>query len=44
MNHVRALALPLTAATRFDAVDIARQMIVLGCAAALILAGQVLPF
>jgi hypothetical protein len=42
MNH--ALALPLTAANRFDAVELARQMIVLGCAAALILAGQAFPF
>lgn len=42
MNH--ALALPLTAANRVDAVELARQMIVLGCAAALILAGQAFPF
>lgn len=40
----RALALPLAAAARFDSVEFARQMIVLGCATALILAGQALPF
>jgi hypothetical protein len=40
----RALALPLAAATRFDAVEFARQMIVLGCALSLILAGRALPF
>jgi hypothetical protein len=40
----RALALPIAAANRIDAFELARQMIVLGCAAALILAGQALPF
>lgn len=40
----RALALPLAAPNRFDAVEFARQMIVLGCALSLILAGQALPF
>jgi hypothetical protein len=40
-----ALALPLAAATgRIEALELARRMIVLGCAAALILAGQALPF
>ncbi len=43
MNRARVLALPLTAA-RIDSLDLARRVIVLGCAAALILAGQVLPF
>ncbi|MFM7376685.1 MAG: hypothetical protein ACKO1O_00915 [Erythrobacter sp.] len=40
----RALALPLAAANRLDAVEFARQLIVLGCALSLILAGRVLPF
>lgn len=40
----RALALPLAAAQRLDAVELARQMIVLGCALSLILAGRALPF
>jgi hypothetical protein len=40
----RALALPLAAANRFDAVELARQMIVLGCALSLILAGRAFPF
>lgn len=44
MNRVRALALPLAAADRIDAVDLARQLIVLGCALSLILAGRALPF
>lgn len=41
---VRALALPLTAGSLLDAAGLARQVIVLACAAALILAGPVLPF
>jgi hypothetical protein len=44
MNRALALALPLAAATRIDSFDLARRVIVLGCAAALILAGQALPF
>lgn len=45
MNRTLALAHPLTmAAGRLDSLDLARRMIVLGSAAALILAGQVLPF
>lgn len=44
MTRALALALPLAAANRFNALELARQMIVLGCAAALILAGQALPF
>lgn len=44
MNRALSLALPLAAATRIDSMDIARRAIVLGCAAALILAGQALPF
>lgn len=40
----RALALPLAAANRFDVVEFARQLIVLGCAVSLILAGRALPF
>ena len=40
----RALALPLAVADRFDAVEFARQMIVLGCALSLVLAGRALPF
>jgi len=44
MNRALSLALPLAAATRIDSFDLARRVIVLGCAAALILAGQALPF
>jgi hypothetical protein len=44
MHRAQTLALPLAAAIRFDTLDWARRMIVLGCAAALILAGQALPF
>lgn len=44
MNRALAIALPRTASYRFDAVEIARQMIVLGCALSLILAGRALPF
>jgi hypothetical protein len=45
MNRAIALAYPLTAAAgRIAAVDLARRAIVLGSAAALILAGQSLPF
>ncbi len=45
MNRVRALAHPLAAATsRIDPLNLARSVIVLGCAAALILAGAPLPF
>jgi len=40
----RAIALPLVAAARADSLELVRRMIVLGCAAALILAGQALPF
>jgi hypothetical protein len=40
----RALALPLAAANRLDAVEFARQLIVLGCALSLILAGRAFPF
>jgi hypothetical protein len=38
-----ALALPLAAAGRLESFELARRVIVLGCAAALILAGQALP-
>jgi hypothetical protein len=44
LAQTRAIALPLVAATRLDSLDLARRMIVLSCAAALILAGQALPF
>ena len=44
MTRALALALPLAAATRIDSIDLARRVIVIGCAAALILAGQALPF
>ncbi|HSF12147.1 MAG TPA: hypothetical protein VLA50_04175 [Erythrobacter sp.] len=45
MQRAIALAHPLAiAAGRIAPVDLARQMIVIGCAAALILAGQSLPF
>ncbi len=44
MDRALALALPLASANRIDSLDCARRMIVLGCAAALILAGQALPF
>ncbi len=44
MNRALSIALPFAAAIRIDSLDQARRMIVLGCAAALIAAGQVLPF
>ena len=45
MNRAIALAAPLNAASgRVDPLELARTLIVLGCAAALILAGQSLPF
>lgn len=44
MNRALAIALPLAAATRIDSLDLARRMIVIGCATALILAGKSLPF
>jgi hypothetical protein len=46
MNRAIALAAPFAAATgRVDPIDVARSLIVLGCAAALILARQpFLPF
>lgn len=44
MNRAIALALPLVSSVRFNAIEEARRLIVLGCAAALILAGQALPF
>lgn len=45
MNRAIALARPLPAALGWlDPVDLARSMIVLGCAAALIMARQPLPF
>jgi hypothetical protein len=45
MNRAIALAAPLAAASgRVDPLEFARMLIVLGCAAALILAGQSLPF
>lgn len=45
MNRAIALASPLPAALgRVDPVELARMMIVLGCAAALIMARQPLPF
>ncbi|WP_017664513.1 hypothetical protein [Porphyrobacter sp. AAP82] len=40
----RALALPFAAASRLDPVEFARQLIVLGCALSLVLAGRALPF
>lgn len=40
----RAFAVPLAAAQRIDSLDLARRVIVLGCGAALILAGKTLPF
>ncbi|NJO13822.1 MAG: hypothetical protein HC870_00920 [Rhizobiales bacterium] len=44
MNRALALALPISTAIRIDTFDLARRLIVLGCAAALILAGQTLPY
>jgi hypothetical protein len=44
MNRARALTLPLVAVTRLEGVELARQLIVLGCALSLILAGRALPF
>jgi hypothetical protein len=45
MTRAIALAQPIRAMTiGADPVELARRLIVLGCAAALILAGQALPF
>ena len=44
MNRALALALPFVPSARFDSVELARRMIVLGCGAALVLAGKALPF
>lgn len=45
MNRAVSLALPLAAAAaRADSLEFARRVIVLGCAAALILAGRAFPF
>ena len=49
MNRAPTISGPLatpfaTAASRIDPLDLARSLIVLGSAAALILAGQALPF
>ena len=45
MNRAIVIAHPLIAATaRIDSLELARRMIVLGCGAALILAGQAWPF
>lgn len=44
MTRAQALALPFVAAIRVDSLELARRMIVVGCAAALIFAGQALPF
>lgn len=40
----RPLALPLARPLSIDTLEMARQLIVFGCAAALILAGKALPF
>lgn len=39
-----ALALPFAAAARIDRIELARRIIVIGCALSLILAGKALPF
>lgn len=44
MNRARALVMPLVVATRLEGVELARHLIVLGCALSLIFAGRVLPF
>lgn len=44
MTRAQALTLPLSAAIRIDSLELARRVIVLGCAAALIFAGQAWPF
>lgn len=44
MNRVRALALPLAVTARPEIIELVRSVIVLGCAAALILAGRAVPF
>jgi hypothetical protein len=45
MNRAISYAVPLAAASgRVDPLDALRSLIVLGCAAALIMAGQALPF
>ncbi len=45
MNRAIALSVPFAAASgRADIVDTLRSLIVIGCAAALILAGHPLPF
>ncbi len=43
MTRAHALVLPLATAVRIDPFELARRVIVLGCGAALILAGQPLP-
>lgn len=44
MNRAIVLAHPLLAAARIESLEVARRIIVLGCAAALIMAGKALPF
>lgn len=44
MTRAQALTPPFAAVLRLDSLELARRMIVLGCGAALILAGQALPF
>jgi hypothetical protein len=44
MNRAIALALPFASSARLDSLDLARRMVVLGCGAALILAGKAFPF
>lgn len=45
MNRAISLTIPFAAASgRVDPLDALRSLIVLGCGAALILAGQALPF
>jgi hypothetical protein len=43
-THSAALSGTLASAARIDSVELARRLIVLGSAASLILAGQVLPY
>jgi hypothetical protein len=44
MNRATAFTTPLATATRIHSLELARRMIVLGSAAALMLAGKILPF
>lgn len=44
MTRALAIAMPLATGARVETLEWARRVIVLGCAAALILSGRALPF